>query len=608
MSSGVQAVRVRWPRPAWSPEPVLRGVLLVGTGLLYLVGLGRSGWGNAFYAAAAQAGSQSWSAFFFGSSDAGNSITVDKPPASLWVMALSARIFGLSSWSLLVPQALMGVAAVALLAAAVRRVAGPWAGLLAGLLLAVTPVVTLMFRYDDPDALMTLLVVAAAWTTTRALDDPRARWPVATGALLGTAFLAKSLQAFLVLPALAAVLLVAAPGPLRQRIRRLLAGGAALLVAAGWWPLAVTLIPRSDRPWVGGTSSDSPLGLAFGYNGLGRLLGEQSPSGQQLVDHGSAGRLFGPAGDQVGWLLPAALVALVAGLMLTRARPRTDPVRAGLLLWGGWAVVTGVVLSSMQGIFHSYYTVELAPALAALVAIGATVVWRRGTTAAFVLLAATSALTTGWAMSLVERRLPAGSPLEIAVGTVGSVAAASLLVGAARRAPERDGGVGPRLRRTAAAAALLAAVLAPVGWSAVTAATPHSGSAVYAGPARTPAAASREPVSRQALALLRRDSDDWTWTGAVVGHRAGEIQLAVGAPVMPVGGFAGNDPSPTLAQFEADVAHHRVHWFVRGGHYRGDAAAIQAWVRRHAPVVRAGGTTLYDVGALAPSNGDDDRP
>src|SRR3954452_7929122 len=181
----------------------LAALLLVGTGALYLFGLDRNGWGNSFYAAAAQAGSQSWTALFFGSSDAGNTITVDKPPASLWLIGISARLFGLSSWSILVPQALLGVAAVALLMATVRRAVGPWAGLLAGLLLALTPVATLMFRYDNPDALLTLLVVAAGWTTMRAVDDGRLRWVIATGGLLGLAFLTKSLQAFLVLPAMA---------------------------------------------------------------------------------------------------------------------------------------------------------------------------------------------------------------------------------------------------------------------------------------------------------------------------------------------------------------------------------------------------------------------
>ncbi|MGZ4648674.1 MAG: glycosyltransferase family 39 protein, partial [Blastococcus sp.] len=282
-----------------------RAALLVGSGVLYLVGLSRNGWGNSFYAGAVQAGAHNWTAMFFGSSDAGNSITVDKPPASLWVMEVSVRLFGLNSWSVLVPQALMGVAAVALLMATVRRVLGPWPGLLAGLLFALTPVATVLFRYDNPDALMTLLLVAAAYATTRALEDGRTRWVVLTGTLLGLAFLTKSLQAFLVLPALAGVLLLAAPGTLRRRMLQLLAGGAAMVLAGGWWFVAVALTPPADRPWVGGTTSDSPLDLALGYNGLGRLLGEKSPSGAVTVSSGSMWRLFGSAGDQVAWLLPA---------------------------------------------------------------------------------------------------------------------------------------------------------------------------------------------------------------------------------------------------------------------------------------------------------------
>src|SRR4051794_16244964 len=338
-------------------ERALAGLLLVGTGALYLLGLNRNGWGNSFYAAAAQAGSQSWTAMFFGSSDAANSITVDKPPAALWVMGLSVRLFGLSSWSVLVPQALMGVAAVALLAITVRRVLGPWAGLLAGLLLAVTPVATLMFRYDNPDALMTLLLVAAAWATTRAVEDGRTRWVVLTGVLVGLGFLTKSLQAFLVVPALAAVILRASPGSLSRRMGQLAAGGGALIAAAGWWFVAVTLVPAGDRPWVGGSTTDSPLDLALGYNGLGRLAGEHSPSGRVTVNGGSVWRLFGSAGDQIGWLLPAAAIGLVVGWLAVRGRPRTDPLAAAVLLWGGWAMVTAVVLSLMRGISHPYYSV-----------------------------------------------------------------------------------------------------------------------------------------------------------------------------------------------------------------------------------------------------------
>jgi len=182
---------------------------LAAAAALYLIGLGRSGWANDFYAAAVQAGTKSWKAMFFGSFDASSFITVDKPPASLWVMEISARIFGLNSWSLPVPQALDGVASVALLYAAVKRWFGPGAGLLAGAVLATTPVATLMFRFNNPDALLVLLLVAGAYAVTRAIEDGRTRWLVLAGSLVGFGFLTKMLQALLVLPAFGIAYLVA---------------------------------------------------------------------------------------------------------------------------------------------------------------------------------------------------------------------------------------------------------------------------------------------------------------------------------------------------------------------------------------------------------------
>src|SRR3954447_15391375 len=417
---GGEQCGARGPSPrvnvrALRPARLLTAVLVAGSVALYVVGVDRSGWGNSFYAAAAQAGAQSWKAFFFGASDAAGTITVDKPPASIWVMSLSVRLFGLSSWSLLVPDALMGAAAVALRAATVRRVAGEWAGLLAGLLLALTPVMTLMARVDDPDALLTLLLVAAAWSTFRAIGDGRLRWVLLTGGLLGFAFLTKSLAALLVLPGIAGSFLLAGPGSMGRRIGRLLLAGGALVVAAGWWVLAVELTPASSRPWVGGSPADSALDLAFGYNGLGRLTGEESGADVTVLGPRSTWRLLGSAADQFGWLLPAAIVGLIAGLVLRRGQPRTDPVRAALVLWGGWALPTAVVFSVMRGTWHSYYTVELAPAVAALTALGSTLLWRRHTEMAFSVLATGSLMTTAWAVWLIDRRMAADGPAATGV-------------------------------------------------------------------------------------------------------------------------------------------------------------------------------------------------
>ncbi|HVE30275.1 MAG TPA: glycosyltransferase family 39 protein, partial [Mycobacteriales bacterium] len=454
--------------------------LLAVTAVLYLCGLGRSGWANSFYSAAAQAGSESWKAFFYGSSDAASSITVDKTPASLWVTALSVRIFGLSSWSILVPQALMGVGAVGLLYATVKRWSGPMAGLIAGAVLALTPVAVLMFRFNNPDALLVLVLVAAAYATVRATEKASPRWLLLAGALVGAGFLTKMLQALLVVPALAAIYLVAAPATVRRRIGHVLAGGLALLISAGWWVAIVALVPASARPYIGGSQHNSILELILGYNGFGRLTGNETGSvggggggGTGMWGQTGWSRLFdSEIGGQVAWLLPAALILLAAGLVVTRRRPRTDRTRAALLLWGGWLLVTGLTFSFMAGIFHAYYTVALAPAIGALVGIGATLLWRRREGGA--VLAITLAVTAAWSYVLLRRSadfLPWLAPAVLAGGL--AVALGLLLV---RSLPRRIAAV-------LAAAGLMVLLAGPAAYAVDTAGTAHTGSIPSAGPA-----------------------------------------------------------------------------------------------------------------------------
>ena len=632
----------RWPRFAFA-------ALLAGTAVLYLWGLSRSGWANAFYSAAAQAGGQSWTAWFFGSSDAANAITVDKTPAALWVTGLSVRLFGLSSGSVLVPQALMGVAAVGLLYAAVRRVAGPGAGLIAGAVLALTPVAVLMFRFNNPDALLVLVLVGAAFATQRAVEKGRVRWLVLAGTLVGVGFLAKMLQAFLVLPALVAVWLLAAPVGPGRRLRGLLLAGAALVASAGWWVLVVELWPADARPYIGGSQSNSVLELVLGYNGLGRLTGDETGSvgGAPGGGWGRTGltRLFGgEMGAEASWLLPAALVLLAVLLWRRRRAPREDALRAAALLWGGWLLVTGLVFSYMAGIIHPYYTVAIAPAVAALVGLGVATLWRdRSTVGARLALALVLALTAGWSAVLLARAdwLPW---LTWAVPLAGLVGVAALLVV-------------HRLARAAvvgvAALALVAGGGGPAAYALATAATPHSGAIPSSGPAgamRGPggpgdgrgappglpgapgAVAGRppdggpdggrrgggilgSPIPGAALtALLRQDAAGHTWAAAAVGsNNAAGYQLAIDAPVMAVGGFNGTDPAPTLERFQALVAARRIHWFVGGGSAFGgggpggpgggaadtggsdDAARIAAWVQQHFTPTTVDGTTVYDL-------------
>jgi 4-amino-4-deoxy-L-arabinose transferase-like glycosyltransferase len=627
-------LRGRTDDPAWA-RPSLLG-LLAATALLYLWALSASGWANDFYSAAAQAASQSWKAFFFGSSDASNFITVDKPPAALWVMGLSARLFGVSSWSLLAPQALMGVATVALLYATVRRWFGPAAGLLAGAVTALTPVATLIFRFNNPDALLVLLLVAGAYAVVRALEDGSARWLVLAGACVGFGFLAKQLQALLVVPAFALVYLAAAPGSLGRRLGQLVAAGAAMVASAGWWVAIVELLPASARPYVGGSQTNSILELTFGYNGLGRLTGNETGSvgggpGGGWGQTGWARMLGAEVGGQAAWLLPAALLLLAAGLWLTRRAPRTNRARAAFALWGGWLVVTGVVFSFMQGIFHAYYAVALAPAVGALVGMGATGLWQvRRSLVTRWWLAGAVAVTAVWSWVLL-RRTPDWHPELAPLVLLGGLAVAALIVGVPWQGPAGAAWAGRGGRRMAAAVAgvgLLVALAGPAAYSLDTAATPHGGAIPSAGPAvqgggpgggprgggfrngggpppgfardggagRFGQAAPGGPgglgqggavpdgggrggmgglldggtPDAELVALLTRDADGYTWVAAAIGaNSAAGVQLATGEPVMAIGGFNGSDPAPTLEQFQQFVAEGRIHWFLGGGRMGG---------------------------------------
>ncbi|MGI5180622.1 glycosyltransferase family 39 protein [Dactylosporangium sp. CA-152071] len=650
--------------PVWA-RPAL-GVLLVGTLVAYVWNLSASGWGNAFYAAAAQAGGESWKAWFFGSSDASNFITVDKTPGALWVTGLSVRVFGLSSWSILVPQALIGVATVWLLYATVRRWHGPAAGLLAGAVLATTPIAALMFRFNNPDALLMLLLVAGVYGMVRALERGSTWWLVFAGSSVGFGFLTKMLQALLVVPAFALAYLLFAPTGWGRRIVQLLVAGAAVVVSAGWWVATVELIPASWRPYVGGSQNNSILELTLGYNGLGRITGNETGSvggggGANGGRWGETGwsRLFdGQTGGQASWLLPAALIFLVAGLVWSTRK-------AAYVLWGGWLVVTAVVFSTMQGIFHDYYTVALAPAIGALVAMGTATLWRRrGNVYALLTLSSAVAVSAIWSYVLLARATGFQPWLKVAVLLAGAAGAAGLLV-----SQQLGRGIGWRVSLAAAAAALFAVLGGPVAYSLNTIATPHSGSIVTAGPAVAggsfpggggrggtgggpsrnggfpgggfpggtgtgtggfpgPAGAgggfpggggagqrggmggggmggllNATTPSAELVALLREDAARYTWVGAAVGsNSASGYQLATELPVMAIGGFNGSDPAPSLAQFQQYVADGQIHYFIGGAGVGGRSnggssvsAEIAAWVAANYTAQTVGGVTVYDL-------------
>lgn len=618
------------------------GLLLTATASFWCIGLSRNGWANAFYAAAVQAGTKSWKAFLFGSSDAANSITVDKPPASLWPMEISAQIFGVSTWSIQLPQVMLGVASVALLNAIISRRFGAGAGLLAGLVLALTPVATLMFRYDNPDALLVFLMVAAVWALLRAVESGRTRWLLLCGALLGFGFLTKQLQVFLVFPGVALTYLIAGQPRLGKRLAQLLATVAAFIVAAGWWVTLVELWPKDSRPYIGGSKTNSFLDLTFHYNGFGRLLGGEDsiphggsspadidPGAAPFAPMGQAGitRLFtGESGGQISWLLPAAVIFLVVGLVLCGRRSRTDLDRAQFLAWGGWLIGTAGVFSFMSGLFHDYYTVALAPAVAALVGIGATELWRHRDSAwAAATLAVVTMFTGIWAWVLLNRTPDFVGWLKwmILFGT--AVAAAGLVIAAVLPAPA----AGPNrwdARTWGSVAAIALALAGPAAYCVNTVSTAHTGGIVTAGPqiAGGMPGPMGQPgntgtqVPADIARMLSQNADAYTWVAAVPGSTdAAYYQLATGKPVMALGGFGSSDPSPTLAQFQADVTAGRIHYYIPsrglavptgyapdpdsrsvtppGVDGSTEAEHIKSWVQQRCSATTVDGIVLYDL-------------
>ncbi|MGW2341995.1 ArnT family glycosyltransferase [Streptomyces sp. NPDC001661] len=469
----------RWARPAF-----LATLLVIAAA--YFWNLSASGYANSFYSAAAQAGSESWKAFFFGSSDAANAITVDKPPAALWPMGLSVRLFGLNSWAILAPQVLMAVATAGVLYGAVRRRFSAAAGLIAMAVLATTPVAALMFRFNNPDALLALLMTVTVYCVLRAMEHGRTKWLVWAGVAVGLAFLTKTLQAFLFLPPLAVLYAVFAPVRVRKRFGQLALSALAMVVAGGWWVAIVELWPASSRPYIGGSQNNSFLELTFGYNGLGRINGEETGSvgggggggmGGGTGQWGETGltRMFNSEiGSQISWLIPAALILFVAGVILTWKARRTDLTRVAFLAWGGSLLMTGLVFSFMAGIFHQYYTVALAPYLAAVIGMGAVALWERRTRVAWsVTLGAAVVASAVWAYVLLGRTSDYLPWLRWAVLIGGLVAGLGLALA---------GRLNRRLALAAAGLGLVASLAAPTAYTVSTLNTGHTGSIVTAGP------------------------------------------------------------------------------------------------------------------------------
>ena len=637
-------VRGRADEAAWV-RPAFLGVLALAA-LLYLWNLTVSGYANTYYSAASLAASKSWTAWFFGSFDASNFITVDKPPLSTMVMGLSVRLFGLSSWSVLAPEALAGVGTVGVLFLAVKRSFGPAAATIAAIVMALTPAAVLIFRFNNPDALLTFLLVISAWALLRSLEHGSYRWVVLAGVCVGLAFLTKYLQAYLVLPGFALVFGFSANTTLRRRLIGLPLAFATVLLASGWWVAIEELLPAGSKPFIGGSTSGSALDLIFGYDGLGRIFGATGPGGGGAGGGGFSGsvgllrlfndQLFG----EIAWLIPLALVCLVAGLFIRRWAHRTDAGLAGYLLWGSWFVVTAIVFSYMSGVIHSYYAVALAPAIAALVGAGLVDLWSaRARVWLGGVAVGLACLGTAWFGSTLLDRTPSFYP---GLGTAAILlAAVALLVLVATSLPSLAENVAvKRLAVGAAALGICATLLAPAAYALDTTGTAYGGGDPHPGPGTTsgfgggfggnggPAGglvggvAGGQPgglpgdggglggnsADTALLEYLVANRGTATWiVAANSSQEGGSIELATGLPVMAMGGFTGSDPAPTLDQLKSYIASGKLRFVLAGSVLSGgggfgstDSSSRTSWVTSTCKAVSYGGSaSLYDCAGAA---------
>jgi len=562
-------------QPAWA-RPALLAIAAVAA-VAY-------GWGMAgasvepFYGAAARSMAESWHDFIFGAFDPAGTVTVDKLPGALWAQALSLRVFGFHIWALVLPQVVEGVLTIVVLYRAVRRLAGPAAGLTAAAVLAVTPITVLLSRGNVSDSLLILLLVLAADATSAALLTGSLRQLLFAGVWVGLAFQAKMIQAWLVLPALSAAYLLAAPAArLRTRCAHVALAGLVTAVVSLSWMTAVSLVPSQDRPYVDGSPNDSVYTQVFDYNGLGRLTGNwpkiAGPPSPLVVAAKESGQLLtaetigikaswhrllaGPFAADSGWLLPAAVAGALGVLISRRRQGRRDPLRAAVVLWGGWWLVLAVFFS-VGTYLNSYYVAALIPAVAALCGTGIAACGPGPWPARVRLIVAATVLgCAGYGAYLMSGTASGPVVLTVVALVMAAGAAGQLLLPAS--------GQGGHL--TAVAFAGAAVLLLPAAASV-------SGVIRGLGPFDTPFESSKTAHNNQALAvaaptltravqrleLQTRPGD--ALFGTDTSGLAADYILYSGREVLPIGGFLGNVPAPTLATLQADIGRGYVRVFV----------------------------------------------
>jgi 4-amino-4-deoxy-L-arabinose transferase-like glycosyltransferase len=553
-----------------------------------------------FYAAAARSMGSSWRDFFFGAVDPAGTVTLDKLPGAFWVQALFVRIFGFHYWSVALPQVIAGILTVLVLFRVVRQLSGAKTGLVAALILAASPVTALLNRGNVSDSLLILLTVLAADATIRALRTGRLRSLLCAGLWIGLAFQTKMLQAWLIVPALLLAYVVASPVSRRRRVQHVLAASAVLLLVSLSWMAVVSVIPSHDRPFVDGTRDDSVFAQVFIYNGWTRVgihlwahdavdrsaafqkvLARENPLvGTYRIKKSADRLLVGRFGRDDAWLLPAALLSGAVLLVTRRRRPREDLLRAGVLLFSAWLVTLGAFFSF--GVFiNSYYTAALIPAVAALCAVGLSECWRaRGTNRwSRIVLLLLVPVTTIYAVALIPQGAGVAWWEVPLLGTVCAAAELSLLVSLRLNVTEKFKYAS--VFGIAAASMLLASAV-------TTGVVVAQGLGSFSTPYQSPQATQGTTVLPERFqegaaafdATWDRYPPDQILMAVDTSYIAGSLIMVSGREFLPIGGYTGNNPSPTLKQLRHLVANGKLLLFFIPVSPAGNDPRLD-WVRRH---------------------------
>lgn len=567
--------------------------------------LGRSGFGNLFYAAGVRSMGDNLHNFFFVSYDPGGFVTIDKPPLGFWLQTISVKLFGFTPFSIFLPQALAGVLAVLLLFHLVRRHFGFTAGLLAALALAVSPLSVVTNRNNTIDSTLAFVLLLSAWAIMRAAETGKWRWLLLSAVLIGVGFNVKMMEAYLVVPAFGLLYLLAAPCRLWLRVVQLLVAVLVLLAVSLSWAIAVDLTPASQRPYVGSSKDNSEISLAFGYNGVDRLLGRfgfggnrdnvsdaRQPSSTGATKRASAGafpfpgtssrtdenarrtggrafgsdasgplRLFNEAlGGQISWLLPIALLGLLALAWQRRPRFQQDRQQQGLLLWGIWLLTMGAFFS-IASFFHQYYMTIFAPAICALFGIGVVLMWqdyRRSGWRGWLLPLALVA-TGAEQIHFITSNLAWGAWLIPPIAV--SCLFAALTLCFARLVTHLE--INPRVLLLALGMGLAALLLTPAVWSALPGVQNTAISTPTAGPARQYGFGGNTVTNTALINYLEANEGDAKYLVATPSSMtANTIILATNRPVMAMGGFGGSDPILTPSQLASLVGNGTVRFFL----------------------------------------------